>query len=223
MDDLTGAPALGTGGGGGEGEAARSTLDAHLAGAVAVGADLRGGAAGTARAVAGGAVFGAVEADLLLHASHGLLKGDGHVHPQRSAPLGGVGVGLALTAAKPAKAAAEEGAEDVAQVHVAHVEPTEAAATKATGSEVGVHPGVTKLVILGPLVLVGQHLVGLVDLLELRLRLCIARVQVGVILLGQLAVGLFQFIVRGGLGHAQDLIIVTFLFCHCMSSPHWAG
>ena len=126
------------------------------------------------------------ELDLLLAAKGSLFKGDGQVGPQALPPLGGVGPLLAAEAA-PAKAAAEEGPEQIAQVDVPHVEP---AAAKATGAEVGVHPRVTELVILGPLVLVRQDLIGLVHLFELGLGLFVSGVHVRVIFLGQLAVGL---------------------------------
>src|SRR5699024_3135446 len=117
---------------------------AYLAGAVTVGADLRRGAGGAARAVTGVTVLRPVEADLLLHTGHGLPEGDGQVGPQRGAPLGGVGVGLALAAAEAAEAASEEGSEDIPQVNVSHVKAAEAA---ASGAEVGIYPGMAELVI----------------------------------------------------------------------------
>src|SRR5699024_9556829 len=127
-------------------------------------------------------------------------------------PLHGAGALAAGTAA--AEAAPEEGAEDVTQVDVAHIEAAEAAepAAGAAGAEVGIHPGVAELVVAGALLLVGEHLIGLVDLLELGLGILVAGVQVGVVLLGLLPVGLLDLIVAGPLGHAQDLIIIALLF-----------
>ena len=61
---------------------------------------------------------------------------------------------------------------------------------------------------------VAQHLVGLVDLLELGLGLLVAGIQVWVVLLGQLAVGLLDLIVRGGAVYAQHLVVISFIFCH---------
>ena len=40
-------------------------------------------------------------------------------------------------------------------------------------AEVGVYPRVAELVVAGPLLLVGQHLVGLVDLFKLGLRVLV--------------------------------------------------
>ena len=78
MDQFALAAALGTGGGGGKGESPATPLDADGTAAVAVGADLRCGAGGAAAALAGIAVLGAAEGDLLLAAEGGLLEGDGH-------------------------------------------------------------------------------------------------------------------------------------------------
>ena len=64
------------------------------------------------------------------------------------------------------------------------------------GFIVGVDAREAVLVVPGALVRVGEHLVGLVDLLEFGLGFLVAGVQVGVVLLGQLAVGLFDFIIR---------------------------
>ena len=69
-----------------------------------------------------------------------------------------------------------------------------------------------ELVVTGALVLVGQDLIGFVDLLELGLSHGVAGVQVGVVLLGQLAVGFFQFVIGRALGNAKDFVIITFLF-----------
>ena len=205
VDDLSGTPAVGAGGLGGEGEAAHPPLHPDLPRAPALAAHLGGGALGAAGAPAGVAALQPGEGQLLGAARHSLREGDGDAGPEGGAPLGGVGVGPPGAAEAPA----EEGAEDVPQVDVAHVEAAEAAP-----AEVGIHPGVAKLVVLGPLVLVGQHLVGLVDLLELGLRLGVARVHVRVVLLGQLAVGFFQLVVGRGFRHAQYLIVISFLICH---------
>ena len=123
MDDASRALTPGTGGGGGEGEGPAPPLDADLPGAPAVGAHLGGGAGGAAGAPAGLTGLRAGDGDLLLTAEGRLLKGDGHRRAEVLPPPGGVGVGP-LGAAK---AAAEEGAEQVPQVDVPHVEPAEAA------------------------------------------------------------------------------------------------
>ena len=178
---------------------------------MAGGAHLRCSTGGAAGAVAGIATLRPGEVNLLFHAGHGLLEGDGHIGPERGTSLGGVGISLALAAAEAAETPAEEGTEDVSQVDVPHVEAAEAA---PAGAEVGVYPRMAELVILGPFLLVGQHLIGLVDLFELSLGFFVARIHVRVVLLGQLPVGFLQFIVRGGAGHPQDFIIASFLFRH---------
>ena len=58
------------------------------------------------------------------------------------------------------------------------------------------------------LVGVGEDLVGLVDLLEARLGLRVALVDVGVVLARQLAVGGLDLLGRGGLRHPEDLVVV---------------
>ena len=73
-----------------------------------------------------------------------------------------------------------------------------------------------KLVILLPLFLIGKHVVGLVDLLELLLCLFIAGVHIGVIFFGKRAIGLFNVTIACGLFYPQHLIIILF-FCHSIS------
>lgn len=70
----------------------------------------------------------------------------------------------------PPKPPAEEGAKEVPDV--AHVKAAEATGSASpAGAEVGVDARKAKLVVLGPLVLVGQHLIGFVDLFKAGLRL----------------------------------------------------
>ena len=70
-----------------------------------------------------------------------------------------------------------------------------------------------ELVILRALVGIGQHLVGLVDLLEALLAFFIARMQVRVVGLGQLAVGFFDFVLGCPLFDTEHFIIISF-FSH---------
>ena len=219
VDDLAGAVALGALCGGGVGEAAAAPLDADHTGAPAVGAGVSGGTRLTAGAVTGLTGLSAGQLNGLLTAEGRLLKGDGQVDPQGLTLLGGVGLLLtAETAAKAAEAAAKEGAEDVAQV--THVK---AAAAKATAAaKVGIDASVTELVITRALLLVRQHLVGLVDLFELGLGLFVAGVHIRVVFFGLLTVGLFDLFVRGALFHAQDFVIIPFILCHTLS-PAYRG
>ena len=127
---------------------------------------------------------------------------------------GNGGIRIGLTGGTAAKAAAEEGGENVAQIHIIKAAEAAAKAAAATGPEVGIHPCMAVLVIALALRGVTQHLVGLVDLLELGLGLLVAGIQVGVVLLGQLAVGLLDLIIRGGAVYAQHLVVISFIFCH---------
>ena len=120
----------------------------NLAAAVADGALARLGARLGAQAVADGARLAAVDLDLLLGAEDGLFEGE------RQAV---VEVAAALRLSTPARAA-EEGVEDVAEA--ADVEAFEGAREGALGA------GVPEAVVHGALLRVGEHLVGLVDLLE---------------------------------------------------------
>ena len=60
----------------------------------------------------------------------------------------------------------------------------------------------TELVVARLLLLIGEHLIRLVDLFELFFRLFIAGVQVGMILLRRLTIGFLYFIVRSAFVHA---------------------
>ena len=80
-----------------------------------------------------------------------------------------------------------------------------------------------ELVVFGALLLIRQHLIGLVDFLELGLGGLVVGIQIGVILFRQLTVGFLDLIVRGALGYAQDLVIISLLFRHRFVSPHLVG
>ena len=207
MDDLSGAPALGTGLGG-LGHAEGGALSgAHGAAAVAVGADLRRGTGGAAAAAAVRAGLDAAVGDLLFTAEGRFLKADIRADTDIVAPARRVGI------ASGAAAEAEDIAEEVAQIPEIPEAAAEAAESAAAEARVGVEGRVTELVIFLALLLVGEHLVGLVGLLEALLAFLVAGVQVGMVLPGDFAVGFFDLIGRGALVHAQDLIIIS-LLCH---------
>ena len=127
--------------------------------------------------MAGGAVLDPLDADFLFAAEGRFLEGQIQRRADVFAPHGGVGASPAA-----ACAAAEEGAENVAQI-VEAAEPAEACAAAEAGAacvgvEVRIHAGKAVLVIAGTLVTVGQNLIGLADLLEFFLRSLVAGVAV---------------------------------------------
>ena len=75
--------------------------------------------------------------------------------------------------------------------------------------------GMAVAVVAGPLLRVAEHLEGLGRLLELRHRLVVARVAVGMVLQGQLAVGLGDLVPGGGTVHAEHFVIVAFVGHRC--------
>ena len=183
---------------------------AHAAGALAVRADLRRRAGGAAGALAVRTLLDAADVDLLLAAERRLFKGDIQAHAQVFAPARAAA--LALTAAE---AAAEDIPEDIPEAAAENVvKAAEAAETGAAGAAGGrVERRMAELVILRALVGIGQHLVGLVDLLEALLAFLIARMQIRVVGLGQLAVGFFDLVLGCTLFDTEHFIIISF-FSH---------
>ena len=69
-----------------------------------------------------------------------------------------------------------------------------------------------ELVILGLLLGVFQHIIGLIDLLHLLLGgLWIILIQIRMIFAGHLFIGFLDFSLRGALLYTQHLIIIAFL------------
>ena len=166
--------------------------------------------------MAGVALLGAAEVDLLFAAEGGLLKGDSQAGPQALPLLGAAAPGGGAPS-KSAEAAAEKGAEDVSQVDVPHVEAAETAA-RAARAVIRIHSRVAELIIAGPLLRVGQDAVGLVYLFKFGLRRLVPGVHVRVVLFGQLSVGPFDFVIGSALAHAQDFIVISFLFWHIITN-----
>ena len=162
LHNFAGAAAAVAGLGGLHHPKGRALADAHLAGAMAVLAGLGGGARRRAGAVALVAGVDLGIGDGLLAALGRLLKGDGDIGLDIAAAPGGVGVGAPCAAPK---AAAKEAVENVRKVEAA----LEGAAAPGAAAKVGVYPRVAELVVAGPLVFVGEYLVGLVDLFKLGL------------------------------------------------------
>src|SRR5215211_7029966 len=186
----------------GAGEAEQALVAGDRAAAVAGRAGPGQGAGLGPGAVAGAAGRGAAQLQRDGGAAHGLLEAEGD---------------LALdVAAAPGRrlrrpAAAEQVAEQVAEAAqvldpdpAAAGEPAAAAreaAEPATERARGQQPA--GLVVLGPLLGVGQHGIGPPDLLEALLGGLVALVGVRVVLLGELPVGLLDVGRRRVLGHAE--------------------
>ena len=116
------------------------------------------------------------------------------------APL--AGAVAASTAALLAAASAET--EEVGE-HVA-----ERGEDVVGASEPGAgHPRVPEAVVAGSLLGVGQHVVGLGGLLELRLGFGIVRIPVRVVLHRELAVELLELLLRRVFFRAEHLVVVT--------------
>ena len=119
-----------------------------------------------------------------------------------------VGAAVHLRAAAAAARTAEYFAEDVAE----GIGKSAAHARAAHAGGIGIDARMTITVVGRALLLVAQDFVGFFDFLELFFRFFAVRIAVRMVLHGQLAVGLFQFIVRGVLCHAQGFVVIT--FCH---------
>ena len=205
LDDLAGAAAVRAGALRLEHAERRALSLRNNTGAAAVRTGLRRGAlCGTcAAAVITG--FDALDRDLLLTAECGFLEGQDHRLTDGFAALRCV----AARRTSAAKAAAEERTEQVAQI--AHVKAAAEAACTGTAAVARVHTGKAELVVLGALLLVGQHLVCFVYFLELIRSLRIILVEVRVVLARQLAVCLFQLIITCALLYAEHFIIISFI------------
>ena len=107
-----------------------------------------------------------------------------------------------------APTAAENIAEDVAE----NIAEAATAETTGPGAATGlaVDTGMAELVVGGPLLLVGEHFVGLFGLLELGHRFLVIRVAVRMVFHCQAAVGFFQILLAGVLGGPQHFVIISF-------------
>ncbi len=136
----------------------------------------------------------------------GVLEGEVQLCFHVDAALGAGSGSSAAGAAGATPAASEQPTEDVAQVaDVVDTEggaaPTAEAAGEATGH--GAHG--PDLVVLLASVGITEDVVGGADLFE---RLLVARVGIGMVLLGQLAVGARDLLGRGRARHTQGLVVV---------------
>ena len=69
----------------------------------------------------------------------------------------------------------------------------------------------TELVVLGPLLRVGKHFVGLGEFLELVLGTLVTRIFIGMILDGLFAEGLLDLGFRGVSMDTENLVIIAFI------------
>ena len=62
---------------------------------------------------------------------------------------------------------------------------------------------------------------GLGNFLELFLSLLIAGIFVGMVFNREFAVGFFNLVIRGGFGHAQDFVVISFDHNSCFIILFW--
>ena len=120
--------------------------------------------------------------------------------------------------------AAEEIGEEIPEiaeptgsvVHPAEIEPTRPGPRlrPARSPRVSV---MAELIVLAPLLLVAEDLVGRRDLLEFSLGRLVPGIHVGVIFPRQLAIGALDLLGRGAPGQAQHVIVIP--LCHASLSP----
>ena len=106
-----------------------------------------------------------------------------------------------------AKEIAKNIAEDIAHIHAGKIK------TAGSATCTAVECGMTKLIILTSLVRIAQYCVGFLRLFELFLAFLIARMQVRVVGLSQLAVGFFDLVLGCTLFDTEHFIIISF-FSH---------
>ena len=103
-------------------------------------------------------------------------------------------------------AAAEQPAKDVAEVaHVSGLEAVGIEAAPSAGEASSHRAHATNLVVFLALLVIAEHVIGRRDVLEAILA---TGVGIGMEFLSQLAVGPRDLLVRGGLRHAEDLVVV---------------
>jgi len=209
-------PALGAGGGGHH-LAEGGLLDpGHLAGAPALIAGHRRGSRLRPRPAARRAGLHPRDLD-------GGLKAGGHLLQGHIQVVAEVATPSRPPAATPASAA-EEYVEDGPAAASGEAEAPEEVLEVDAPEEVllgvaAVYPGVAELVVLLPLVGVGEDGVGLGDLLEPLLGVGLLGL-IGMVLEGELPVSAFDLFRVGFLFDPENLVVVSLAPCHRLSSPH---
>ena len=152
------------------------------------------------------------DAHFLLCTLAGFHKVNGHIGIDIAAPVGGICAGSgAPAAAETTESAAENAVENIAYISKS-AETTESACTCAAAI-VGIYAGMAELIIACPFFRIREHLIGLVDFLELFSCFLVIRVQIGVIFPGHAFKGFLDFVLRSTFFQPQHFIIIPF-FCH---------
>src|SRR5690606_25237944 len=144
--------------------------------------------------------------DLGLLAGEGFGEGDFHVVAQVGTALARVALAGAAAAAPAAHEFAEQVVEDVG--HRGREVGAEAAGPAGAAPAV-LEGGVAELVVGGPLLLVLEDLVGLVDLFEFLLGGGVTRIAVRMVLLGEAAESAFQIAFTGASFDAENIVVVA--------------
>jgi hypothetical protein len=76
------------------------------------------------------------------------------------------------------------------------------------GELVGMFPLVPISIVLGPFLLVGEHLIGRIYFFELLFTRLVPRIDVRMMLAGQTPVGLLYLLLGGLTGYPQDIIVI---------------
>ena len=93
---------------------------------------------------------------------------------------------------------------------IAAIATGETAATRRrTEPAAGLLPIRTEFIVFFPFLRIAENLVGLVDLFEFFLGRFFVLGQIGMVLAGQLAEGLLDFVGRGRFGHAEGFVVVA--------------
>ena len=160
-------------------------------------------------AVAGLAGYQAFDFQLLGATAGRFLQRDIQIITQvGTGPFAGTLLAAAGAAPEHVRKASHSGehlGEDIHRV----LEPAASGIAAAPGSAL-FKGGVAEAVVGSSLVRIGKHFIGLPQLLELFLRGGVVRVAVRVVFQGQLAVGLFNLVICGAFGNAQDFVIIFF-------------
>jgi hypothetical protein len=144
----------------------------------------------------------AANGDRLFGAEDGFLEFQFEIFAEVGSALNARSALAASTASASEDVEAEEVAEDV-------VEIVEDGFVEA-GATVGTDTGVAEAVVGGAFVAVGEDGVGFGGFLEALFSGRVARIAVGVVLHGELAVGALDFLLAGASFYAENFVVIAF-------------